>query len=241
VAVTLRVPQMTVVHDRRPPGLDHVMGASGANAGLLLGADGWRAVVLPSLGDVAAGLGPGPVAVRADGRRIAAAVDGGVEEWDLGAPDPVARHEGRPGALCDAADGALVAAAGSAVVAPGGDPAPGSPVVSLSSAAAAPRVVALHEDGVVSVWEPGAPEPLAAWPSPLPGSGPPALSSDGALVALGTAAGEAPAACLLRAEDGALVRRVEGARAIAFSPAADGLVVGGDWGCAWLTPLEEDS
>lgn len=241
VAVTLRIPQMTVVHDRRPPGLDRVAGASAANAGLLHGADGWRAVVLPSLGDVAAGLGPGPVAIRADGRRIAAAVDGGVEEWDLGAPDPVARHEGRPEALCYTADGTLVAGAGGAVVAPGGGPAPGSTIVSLSSAAAAPRVVALHEDGSVTVWEPGTPQPVAAWRSPLPGSGPPALSPDGALVALGTPAGEAPAACLLRADDGALVRRVEDARVIAFSPAGDGMVVGGDWGCAWLTPLEEDS
>jgi hypothetical protein len=101
--------------------------------------------------------------------------------------------------------------------------------------------VAGHEDGTVSVWQVGGTEPLAAWPSPLPGSGPPALSPDGALVALGTATGQAPAACLLRAEDGALARRVEGARVIAPSPAGDGLMVGGDWGCAWLTPLEEDS
>jgi hypothetical protein len=241
VAFTLAIPRMTVVHDRRPPGLDRAVGASGANAGLLHAADGWRVVVLPSLGDVAAGLGAGPVALRADGRRVAAVVDGGVDEWDLGTPDPVARHAGVPTALCYAADGALVAAAGAAVVAPGGDPAPGSPIVSLSAAAAGSRMVAGHEDGSVTVWEAGASEPLAAWPSPLPGSGPPALSPDGALVALGTATGEAPAACLLRAEDGALARRVEGARVIALSPAGDGLMVGGDWGCAWLTPFEEDS
>jgi hypothetical protein len=241
VAFTLAIPHMTVVHDRRPPGLDRAVGAPGANAGLLHDADGWRAVVLPSLGDVAAGLGAGPVALRADGRRIAAAVDGGVEEWDLGTPDPVARHAGVPTALCYASDGALVVAAGAAAVAPGGEPAPGSPIVSLSAAAAGSRLVAGHEDGSVSVWEAGESEPLAAWPSPLPGSGPPALSPDGALVALGTATGEAPAACLLRAEDGALARRVEGARVIAPSPAGDGLLVGGDWGCAWLTPLEEDS
>ena len=152
IAFTLAIPHMTVVHDRRPPGLDRAVGAPGANAGLLHGSDGWRAVVLPSLGDVAQGLGAGPVAIRADGRRIAAAVDGGVEEWDLGSPDPVARHEGHPAALCYAADGALVAAAGAAVVAPGGAPAPGSPIASLSAAAAAERLVAGHEDGTVSVW-----------------------------------------------------------------------------------------
>ena len=100
VAFTVAIPHMTVVHDRRPPGLDRAVGAPGANAGLLHAADGWRVVVLPSLGDVAAGLGEGPVALRADGRRVAAVVDGGVEEWDLGTPEPVARHDGVPGALC---------------------------------------------------------------------------------------------------------------------------------------------
>ena len=112
VAYTLSAPQMQVI-DRRPPGLDAAIGAPLANAGLLRAGDGWRAVVLPSLGDVAASLGPGPVAVRADGRRIAAAVDGGVEEWDLGTPDPVARHDGVPAALCYAGDGTLLAACGS--------------------------------------------------------------------------------------------------------------------------------
>ena len=242
VAFTLAIPRMTVVHDRRPPGLDRAVGAADANAGLLHAADGWRVVVLPSLGDVAAGLGAGPVAIRADGRRVAA-VRGrrGGGDGDLGdGADPVAR---RPGVLTPSATPTAASWPPPAPpsVAPGGEPAPGSPIVSLSAAAAGSRLVAGHEDGSVSVWEAGASEPLAAWPSPLPGSGPPALSPDGALVALGTAAGEAPAACLLRAEDGALARRVEGARAIALSPAGDGLMVGGDWGCAWLTPFEEDT
>jgi hypothetical protein len=35
------------------------------------------------------------------------------------------------------------------------------------------------------------------------------------------------------------VRAVAGARTMAPSPAEDGGVIGGDWGCAWMTPLEE--
>ncbi|HVG99812.1 MAG TPA: hypothetical protein VM844_03530 [Miltoncostaeaceae bacterium] len=240
VAYSLALPQVRVVHDRRPPGLAAAAGAPLANAGLLRADDGWRVVVLPSLGDVAAGLGPGPAAIRGDGRRVAAAVDGGVEEWDLGEADPVARHERTASALCYAGDGTLLAAAGAAVGAPGLDPAPGSPIAALGGAAAAPRAVARHEDGTISVWEAGSAEPVASWPSPLPGGGDPSLSADGALVAIGSPAGADPVACLARAEDGALVRAIAGARVLAPSPAGDGMVVGGDWGCAWLTPDEED-
>jgi hypothetical protein len=241
VAYSLALPQAQVVHDRRPPGLAAAVGAPLANAGLLRADDGWRAVVLPSLGDVASGLGPGPAAIRADGRRVAAAVEGAVEEWDLGAPDPVARHEAWVSALCYAGDGALLGAAGAAVGAPGLDAAAGSPIAGLAGAAAAPRAVARHQDGTITVWEAGAREPLAAWPSPLPGGGDPGLSADGALVAIGSPAGAEPVALLARAEDGALVRAVAGARVLAPSPAGDGMLVGGDWGCAWLTPDEEDA
>lgn len=239
VAYSLSAPAMQVVHDRRPPGLAGALGAARANAGLLRAEDGWRAVVLPSLGDLAAGLGPGPVAIRGDGRRIAAAVDGGVEEWDLGTPDPVARHEPAPAAICYAGDGTLLAAAGARVGPPGAPPAAGSPIASLSGAAAAPRAVAAHEDGSISVWEVGRDDPIGAWASPLPAAGAPSLSPDGTVVVLGTPDGTDPVACLARAEDGALVRSVAGARTLAPSPAEDGMVVGGDWGCAWLTTLED--
>jgi hypothetical protein len=239
VAYSLALPQMQVVHDRRPPGLLEAVGAPLANAGLLRADDGWRAVVLPSLGDVAAGLGPGPAAIRGDGRRIAAAVDGGVEEWDLGAPDPVASHEGQVAALCYAGDGTLLTGVGARVGPPGVEAATGSPVVTLSGAAAAPRAVARHQDGTISLWEVGAPDPIATWEPPLPGLGTPALSPDGTLVALGSPAGPEPVAALARAEDGAVVRAVAGARVLVPSPAGDGMVVGGDWGCAWLTPHEE--
>jgi hypothetical protein len=239
-AYSIALPQVRVVHDRRPPGLDRVAGAAGANAGLLHADDGWRAVVLPSLGDLVPALGPGPVAIRADGRAIAAAEDGAVVEWAVGQEEPAARHEGRVGALCYTADGGIAAAVGARLGAAGDAPAPGSPIVALAAAQAVPRVAARHADGTVSLWQPGAAEPLARWPSPVPGEPSIALSPDGDLVALGDPDGAAPAAVLLRAENGVPVRRVEGARAIALAPDGAGLVVGGDWGCAWLTPLEED-
>ncbi len=241
VAYSLGAPRMHVVHDRRPPGLDRVIGAPGANAGLIHGADGWRAVVLPSLGDIAPDLGEGPVAIRPDGRRIAVAVDGGIEEHDIGSDGIAARHEGSADALCYLATGDLLVAAGARVEAPGLAAAEGSPIVELAAASAAPRVAARHADGSISVWDPGAAGPVAMWPSPLPDSGSIALSADGSLVAIGTPDGDDPAASLCDALDGAQVRRVDGARLIAPAPEAGTILVAGDWGCAWLKPLEENS
>lgn len=240
-AYSLTAPRMHVVHDRRPPGLDRVIGAAGANAGLIHGDDGWRAVVLPSLGDIAADLGDGPVAIRADGRRIAVAAGGGVEESDIGLDGVAARHEGAATALCYSAAGDLIAAAGARVGAPGVAAGEGSPVVRLVSATAAPRVAALHADGSVSVWEPGVAEPLATWSSPVAEPGAIGLSADGALVSLGSPTAADPSASLCDALTGAEVRRVEGARVIAAAPEPGTFLVAGDWGCAWMKPLEEDS
>lgn len=240
-AYSLTAPRMQVVHDRRPAGLDRVIGAAGANAGLIHGADGWRAVVLPSLGDIAADLGDGPVAIRADGRRIAVAVDGGIEERDLGIDGVAARHEGGVEALGYSAAGELVAASGSRVGPPGGPAGDGPPVVEMVCATSAPRIAARHADGTVSVWEPGAAEPLATWIAPVAEPGSIAISADGALVALGSPGGDDPSACLCDALTGAEVRRVEGARLIAPAPEPGTLLVAGDWGCAWMKPLEEGS
>ena len=240
VAYSLMAPKMHVVHDRRPPGLDRVIGAAGANAGLLHGDDGWRGVVLPSLGDLAAGLGDGPVAIRADGRRYAAAHETGVDEYDVGLEAASVFHTGVPVALVYAADASLVAAAGSRVGPPGVAPGDGSPIVELVAASAVPRVAARHADGTITVWEVGRPEPLASWASPVADVGSIALSADGALVALGTPDAEAPVAALASAFDGAQVRRIEGARLIAPAPEPETFLVAGDWGSAWLEPLEED-
>ena len=167
VAYSLLAPKMQVVHDRRPPGLDRVIGAAGANAGLLHGDDGWRGVVLPSLGDLAAGLGEGPVAIRADGRRYAVAHESGVDEYDVGIAAAVAFHTGPPVALCYAADASLVVASGSRVGPPGVAAGAGAPIVELAAATAVPRVAARHADGTISIWEVGRDEPLAGWASPV--------------------------------------------------------------------------
>ena len=239
VAFSVALPRVHVIHDRRPPGLDAVAGAAGANAALLHGAEGWRAVVLPSLGDIAADLGPGPAAIRGDGRRVAALADGAIVEFDVGAESPAARHDGSADALCYAADGTLVTAVGSRLGPPGTAPGNGPPVLALAAAHASPRLAALHADGAVSVWEAGAPEPLATWPAPISGAGSIAMSPDGDLVALGTPAAAEPVACLAEALTGAVGRLIEGARVIAPSTDPTDLFVAGDWGCAWLTPPEE--
>jgi hypothetical protein len=239
-AFSLRLPQVVVIHDRRPPGLDRTVGAAEANAGLLHADDGWRAVVLPSLGDIAADLGPGPAAIRADGRAVAALVDGEVVEWRLGEAEPIARRPGAGAAVCFASDGSVWLAAGAAPRAPGEAAVAGPAIVALAAAAAAPVLAARHEDGTITVWEPGAAEALASWPSPVPGATGLAVSADGALIALGTPDGADPVAALVT-RGGAIARLVEGARAIAPSPDRKGLLVAGDWGSAWLTPPEEDA
>jgi hypothetical protein len=239
-AFSLRLPQVVVIHDRRPPGLDRTLGAVHANAGLLHADGGWRAVVLPSLGDVAADLGPGPVAIRSDGRAVAAVLDGEVVEWVVGAEEPASRRAGGGAAICYAADGSLHVAAGGAPRPLGEAAASGPPIVALTAAADAELIVARHEDGTISVWETGAHEPLAVWHSPVPGATSVAVSADGALIALGTPDDADPVAALVTRE-GEIARLVEGARVIAPSPARDGLLVAGDWGCAWLTPPEEDA
>jgi hypothetical protein len=239
-AFSLRLPQVVVIHDRRPPGLDRTAGAAEANAGLLRADGGWRAVVLPSLGDIAAELGPGPVAIRADGRAVAAVADGEVVEWTLGEEQPARRRPGGGDAIAFASDGSVWVAAGAAPREPGDATVAGSAIVALAAAAAAPVLAARHEDGSVSVWEPGRAAPIASWPSPVPGATSLAVSADGGVIALGAPEGADPVAALVTL-DGAIARLVEGARVIAPSPARDGLLVAGDWGCAWLTPPEENA
>lgn len=239
VAYSLALPRIRVVHDRRPPGLDAVAGAADVNAGVLHADGGWRAVVLPSLGDVAADLGDGPVAMRADGRRLAVVSGDGIEEFPVGGDGAADRHAGAARALAYAGDGTLLVARGAAVGTPDVAPQDGPAVIALAGAAAAPRAAALHEDGTVTVWESAGTEPVARWAAPVAGAAAIALSPDGERVELGVPVGDAPAAGIARAADGALVRRVEGARVVAATPAQDGLLVAGDWGCAWLIDLPD--
>ncbi len=239
VAQTHRAPGLEQIHNRRLPGLRAAVGSPLSNAALLRDDDGWRAVVLPSLGDLVAGLGGGPVALRADGRRVAVVRDGShVEEIDLPDGGVAGRHDGAAAALCYAGE-ALLAASG-AGVGPIGSPGPadGSPVVALAGAASAPRAAARHADGSVSIWD-DAGARLAAWPAP--GDMPMSLgiSVDGAAVTLGTPHAEPAVAACLRTEDGAVVRHVLGARALALAPDDEGLAIGGDWGVAWLRYVDE--
>lgn len=237
VARTIRLPDMNGLFDRRPPGLMRIAGAPLANAGLLLDDAGWRAVVLPSLGDVASDLGPGPVAIRADGRRAAVVHAGAVFELELpGAATVQVEAVETPGALAYAADGALVLASGAGI---GGAVAEGSPIVALVAAAAAPRALARHADGACSLWDTDSRQRIASWTPAILGPLSISLSADGEQAAMGTPFAEPSSACLVRTGDGALMRHIDGARAIALHPEGKGLLVGGEWGALWLEPPRE--
>ena len=241
-AYSLRVPEMSVVHTRRPPGHDRIDGAGLANAGLLHGDEGWRMVVLPSLGDVATDLGHGPITVRPDGRALAVAIDDGVEEFDLTTGETLARHEIETPDMSYAGDGSLFVAAGAAIARPGGEAAEGSPIVAMTCATKAWRAVARHADGRLSVWDLDGETPQLhdSYEPPVHGPMSICLSSDGALIGTGTPFAEPAVAALIDAESGSLVRHIAGARVI--SPLDDGqLIVGGDWGLAFLRPTEEES
>jgi hypothetical protein len=240
VARTLRLPGLQLAFDRRPPGLSRVAGAPLANAGLLLDADGWRAVVLPSLGDLLPGLGAGPVALRPDGRRVAFATDGSVVEVGLPGGEVVERHDGETEALAYLCDGRLVAGLGGAVGPPGGPARDGSPIVALAAAASAARVLARHADGTLSLWDADADTPASAWTPPVAEPLAIGLSADGELAAVGTPAAEPAAAAVLLARDGSVLLGVAGARALAFAPRGRGLLAGGEWGVMWLEHSGEE-
>lgn len=234
VARTLRLPDMANLFDRRPPGLRDVAGAVSANAGLLCDDSGWRAVVLPSMGDLVADLGPGPVAIRADGRRVGVAHGGRVFEVEL--PGAATNEHGDVDAfgLAYGHDGALVVVGAEGI----GDHRVGSPIATFTVASHAPRALSLHHDGQVRVWDVTSDAVVATWSAPQGVRGI-ALNADGTLVALRLRDGDQAAAALCRADDGAFVRHIAGANVIAFDPADRGLMVGGDWGALWIEPPRE--
>lgn len=245
VARSLNAPAMSQAFDRRPPGLSRVVGASRANAGLLLSDDGWRAVVLPSLGDMLSDLGTGPVALRPDGRVVAFAQAGEVVEAALPAGTVAARHPAgvgaEVGALAYLPDGRLMAGVGAGVDVPGSAGRDGSPIVALAAAAEAMRVLARHADGTCSVW--GAPgEPVATWSPPCAGPLSIALSPNGEMAALGTPFAEPAMACVVDTLSGEVLLGVEQGRGVAIGPGGS-VVVGGEWGALWcdLVNNQEDS
>jgi hypothetical protein len=240
-AFSIRVPEMAVVHTRRPPGLDRIQGAGVANAGLLHGDEGWRMVVLPSLGDIATDLGDGPLALRSDARMLAVVLDGGVEEIDLSTGDTARRHDVVPAAMDYAGDGSLLVGSGAAVTAPGAPSADGSPIVALTCATRAWTALARHADGALSVWalEEGGPVKRAELAPPREGELSIGLSPDGEQAVVATPFGEPAGLTVLRTADGAMIRRIEGARTGALL--ADGeMIVGSEWGLAFMRPAEED-
>jgi hypothetical protein len=233
VARSIRLPDMTGDFDRRPPGLMGLAGASLANAGMLLDDTGWRAVVLPSLGDLAADLGPGPVGIRADGRRVAVVHEGAVFELEIpGAATTQVETTSTPRAIAYASDGTLLRADGAGF---GGEE--GSPIVEMTAACAAPRVLARHGDGSCSLWDTSTGERLGSWTPVILGPVSIGLNADGTLASMGTPFADPAVACVVRAIDGALVRHIEGARTIALDPAGKGMFVGGEWGALWLAPI----
>jgi hypothetical protein len=241
VARTLKAPVLTQAFDRRPPGLSRVSGAAKSNAGLLFSDDGWRTVVLPSLGDILPDLGAGPAALRQHGRVVAFLRDGEVVEAVLPEGAVAARHPGEVGALAYLGNGQLVVAAGSSVGAPGIAAGDGSPVVALATAVEAHRVLARHADGSCSVWDGDADSPRAVWSPPFQGPATIALSPDGKMAAVGTPFAEPAVACVVEALTGEVLLGVELGRGIAIGPGGT-VVVGGEWGVLWLdTVIDEEN
>lgn len=236
VARTIRLPDMVGLFDRRPPGVNAVYGAFHANAGAMRDDSGWRAVVLPSMGDLVADLGPGPFALRSDGRSAAVVHDGRIFEIEVPGATTTEVPEGEAEALAYAADGTLIVGAGGGIGGDGSD----SPMIQLVSAGAADRCASLHQNGTVTIWDTTNRAVVAAWSAP-PGAGEIALSPDGTQVSVSTVDGDDVAAHVVHAQDGAVARCVIGARTIAFDPAQRGLFVGGDWGALWMEPPREVS
>ena len=74
-----------------------------------------------------------------------------------------------------------------------------------------------------------------------PGIGDEAVPEVVTLATLGTPYSDPAAACVVRADDGAIVRWIDGARTIALHPDGRKLLVGGEWGALWLEPPREAS
>lgn len=236
VARTFRLPDLTELFDRRPPGLCDVRGATGANAALLRDDTGWRAVVLPSMGDLASDLGPGPIAIRGDGRRLAVVHEGALFEVEIpGSSTQQVETAASPGPVAFASDGSVVVAYGAGL----GEPRDGSPVVGLVPAGDAPRALTRHEDGTLRLWDTATGSEVGQWTTTLDDVGSIALDASGSRAALCGTDGATPVAHVVDAATGVVIRSIRGAAAVAFG-SGDGLVVGGDWGLILLEPPREE-
>ncbi len=226
------LPDLAQAFDRRPPGACDARGAARANAALLRADDGWRGVVLPSMGDRISDLGPGPVAISANGLQIAIYDEGTTYVVALADGEPIAEYPGVVEDIAFASDRLWIAANGA--VHPAGDTSAqtGSPVIALAGAGAANRVLARDADGRLTRY--GAGEPAESWTPVITDITAISLSDDGGWATLSGP----DAVAVVRATDGALALYIAGASAIAL--AFDGrVVIGGEWGMALIVPFEE--
>jgi hypothetical protein len=235
VARSLQLPNLVQVFDRRPPGTVGVVAGALANACCLVRADGWSAVVLPSLGDIAPGQGSGALAMRPDGLRVAFASDEAIMEYDLTRKGALAAtHVGGAAAVAFDRNERLICAAGAGLGEPGAAPVAGSSIVALAAAAQAPVAVARHEDGSLSVWDTDSLTEVGRFTSPIVEAAL-AIASDGSRVGLSSPG----AVAMHRLPDGAATQYIENANAIVPFPLGPGFVVGGAWGSAFAGPVED--
>jgi hypothetical protein len=234
VVRSIVVPDLAQAFDRRPPGLAEARGAGRANAALLRADDGWRAVVLPSLGDRISDLGPGPAAISASAQQVAVCDAGTTVVVPLAGGPPRAEYPGAADALAFAGEELWLSRGGA--VAPAGalGPGDGLPVRALAGAAGASRVVALDADGGVRCVGPGS--GASRWRPVIGEVHAISLSDDGEWATL--AGPEAVA--VVRAGDGAVGVYVSGASAVAMASDRR-IVVGGAWGLALIVPVEESA
>jgi len=231
VVQSIVLPDLAQAFDRRPPGLAEARGAGRANAALLRADDGWRAVVLPSLGDRISELGPGPVAISASARQVAVHDAGTTVVMPLAGGAPLAEYPGEVDALAFAGEELWVSRGGA--VAPAGSLQPGTeaPIRALAGAAGGAGVLALGATDELRRVSAGA---TTTWRTVVEDVQAISLSDDGEWA---TVAGP-EAVAVVRATDGAVGVYVSGASAIAM--AADRrIVVGGEWGLALIVPVKE--
>ncbi len=234
VVQSIVLPELSQAFERRPPGLAEARGAGRANAALLRADDGWRAVVLPSLGDRLSELGPGPAAISARAQQIAVYDAGTTVVLPLAGGAPLAEYRGEIDALAFAGEQLWLARHGAVAPAVSLSPGGGAPVRHLAGAAGAERVLALTADGDVLCLGPG--EYRAGWRPVIADVHDISVSDDGEWATL---AGHG-AVAVVRASDGAVGVYVTGASSIAV--AADRrIVVGGEWGMALIVPVQESA
>lgn len=228
---SVRTADAAQLFDRRPPGAERAVGAASANAGLVRDQAGWRAVVLPSLGDRLSDLGDGPVAISPDGLSVAVADGDGAVVVALADGAQTGRVDGGPVDALALGEGGAWVARGAAVGDASVERADGPGVRILRAAPAARAAVALHEDGSVTVARGDERHRFT----------PPVVADAVAISAAGDwvlASGE-DRVVICRATDGAVAFDVQGARCGALA-GDDRVVISGDWGLALVAPVASE-